>query len=232
MKFSCVSLLVAAVLLGTVRADLTITQKAEGTVNGTREVIIKIKGDKTRVEVGPQIAMIIDSKTGDMITVMSDKKQVMRISGDKAKAMAEMMSQLNKSQTTKPKLVPTGKKEAINGYEAEEYKLEGGMVPATYWLSTKYPDYAAILKQLQKTKPSSWDPTKMGMPDYSELPGLPVRVIMQMPGQGAITTTIVSLKQDSLTDDQFMVPKDFKEIEMPDFSHPRQPSAAPAEKKP
>ncbi len=201
-------------------------------MNGTREVIIKIKGDKTRVEVGPQIAMIIDSKTGDMITVMSDKKQVMRISGDKAKAMAEMMSQLNKSQTTKPKLVPTGKKEAINGYEAEEYKLEGGMVPATYWLSTKYPDYAAILKQLQKTKPSSWDPTKMGMPDYSELPGLPVRVIMQMPGQGAITTTIVSLKQDSLTDDQFMVPKDFKEIEMPDFSHPRQPSAAPAEKKP
>lgn len=231
MKFLCVSFLVAVAAL-TVRADLTITQRAEGSATGTKDVVIKIKGDKTRVEVSSQIAMIIDSKTGDMTTVLNDKKQVMRISGDKAKAMAEMMSQLNKSQTAKPKLVPTGKKEMISGYEAEEYKLEGGMIPATYWLSTKYPDYAAILKQLQKTKPSSWDPTKMGMPDYSELAGLPVRVVMQMPGQSPVTTTIVSIKQESLTDDQFIVPKDFKEIEMPDFSNMRQPAAAPAEKKP
>jgi hypothetical protein len=232
MKLTFIACFAAALLLATARADLTITQKAEGTP-GTSGIVIKIKGNKTRVEMSPQAAMIIDSRTGDMSTIMIDKKQVMHLSGDKAKAMAEMMSQFNKPGAAKPKLVPTGKKEVISGYEAEEYKLEGGILPATYWLTTKYPDYAAILKQLQQTKPSSWDPSKMGMPGYDELAGLPMRVVMQMPGQGAMTTTIVSIKHDPLTDNQFIVPKDFKQIEMPDFSKlQQQPAGSPVEKKP
>jgi hypothetical protein len=223
----------AALLLATARADLTVTQKTEG-APGMSEIVIKIKGNKTRVEMSPQVAMVIDSTTGDVSTIMTDKKQVMRLSGDKAKGMAEMMNQLNKAAAAKPKLLPTGKKEIIGGYEAEEYKLEGGMLPATYWLTTKYPDYAAILKQLQQTKPSSWDPSKMGMPGYDELPGLPMRVVVQIQGQGAIITTITSIKRDPLSDDQFIVPKDFKQIELPDFSNvqQQQPANLPAEKKP
>ena len=232
MKVIGISLILGAGLLVSAHADLTITQKAEGT-SGMNEVVIKIKGDKTRVEMNPQVAMIIDSNTGDMNTVINDKKQVMRLSRHRTKAMAEMMNQFNKTGAAKPKLVPTGKRETISGYEAEEYKVEGGMVPASYWLTTKYPDYAAILKQLQNTKPSSWDPSKMGMPDYSELPGLPMRITVQMAGQREITTTIVSIKQDAIPDDQFIVPKHFKRIEMPDFSKLQQPSAgSPAEKKP
>jgi hypothetical protein len=235
MKPVLLSCFAGLIFLTAARADLTITQKAEGTP-GMSEVIIKIKGDKTRVEINPQVAMIIDSKTGDVSTIMTDKKQVMRLSGDRAKAMAEMMSQFNKNASAKPKLVPTGKKETISGYEAEEYKLEGGSMPATYWLTTKYPDYASILKQLQQTKPSSWDPSKMGMPGYNELPGLPMRVAVGAPDQGTITTTITSIKNDPLSDDEFVVPKDFQQIEMPDFSKLQQqqpqPAASPAEKKP
>jgi hypothetical protein len=232
MKLISLSIFFSAAMLLCARADLTITQSAEGVSGKHQVVVIKIKADKTRVEMSPQVAMIIDSKTGDTTTVVSDKKQAMHISGDKTKAMAEMMGQFNKTSAARPKLVPTGKKETINGYEAEEYKVEGGILPATYWLTTKYPDYAAILKQLQKTKLTTWEPSKMGLPDYSELPGLPMRVVMQMGGQGNITTTIVSIKQDPLPDDQFMVPKDFKQIEMPDYSKRDQPTASPAEKKP
>jgi Domain of unknown function (DUF4412) len=232
MKLALLSCFAVLFSLATARADLTITQKAEG-APGMGEVVIKIKGDKTRVEMSPQMTMIIDSKTGDVSTIMTDKRRVMRLSGDKAKAMAEMVNQFNKPAAAKPNLVATGKKETISGYEAEEYKVEGGILPATYWLTTKYPDYAAILKQLQQTKPSSWDPSKMGMPGYNELPGLPMRVVVQTPGQGSVTTTIVSIKSDPLTDDQFVVPKDFKQIEMPDFSKlQQQPASLPTEKKP
>jgi hypothetical protein len=230
MKSLFLSGVVGLLLLATARGDLTITQQTEG-APGMREIVIKIKGDKTRVEMGSQMTMIVDGKTGDVNTLMTDKKQVMHMSGDKAKAMAEMMKQFSKSGAAKPALVPTGKKETVSGYEAEEYKVEGGIMPATYWLTTKYPDYAGVLKQLQKTKPSAWDPSKMGMPGYDELPGLPMRVVVQMQGQGNITTTITSIKTDSLSDDQFVVPKDFALVEMPDFSHP-QPGASPAEKRP
>ena len=233
MKFIFLSGIAALLVVASARADLTITQKSDGTP-GITEMVIKIKGDKTRVEMGPQLAMIIDSKTGDTNTIMSEKKQVMHLSGAKTKAMAEMMNQFSKSGAAKPKLVPTGKKETISGYEAEEYKVEGGMFPATYWISTKYPDYATILKQLQQTKPSSWDPSKMGMPGYDDMPGLPLRVIIEAGGQGTITTTITSIKRDPLTDDQFVVPKDFQQVEMPDFSklQQQQPPSSPAPKKP
>jgi hypothetical protein len=233
MKPILVVCLAALSLLPAARADLTITQKSEGTPSAG-ELVIRIKGDKTRVDMNPQLSMVIDGKTGDIATIMIDKKQVMRISGEKAKAMAEMVNQFRKSGAAKPKLVATGKKETISGYEAKEYKVEGGIIQATYWLTTKYPDYATVLKQLQRTKPTAWDASQMGMPGYDDLPGLPMRVVMQVPGQGTVTTTTVSIKNDPLTDDQFLIPSEYKTVEMPDLSKvPQQlPDAVPTGKKP
>ena len=49
--------------LATVRADLTVVQKVEGT-EGLQRITMKVKGDKARVEVSPQITTIIDGKSG------------------------------------------------------------------------------------------------------------------------------------------------------------------------
>jgi hypothetical protein len=226
------SLLISAGLLVSARADLTITQKVEGAI-GLSDMTVKIKGEKARIEAAPQITTIIDHKTGEITTLMNDKKQVVHISAEKAKAMAEMANKYNSAQasTAKPKLVPTGKKQTISGYEADEYTVEGGTFAATYWITTKYPDYAVILKQLQKIQPSNWDPARKGMPDYNDLPGLPLRMTVKIPGQGEITNTITAIKQDPIAEDQFLIPKDFTEVATPDFSN-RQQSPSPAEKKP
>lgn len=232
MKQTAFVLVLYAVSLVSARADLIITQKVEG-VSGVGEMTIKIKGDKARIDATPQITTIIDNKTGEMSTLMNEKKQVLHISGDKAKAMADMARKFGGAEkgANKPKLVATGKKEVINGYEAEEYKVDGGMFAATYWISTKYPNGAAILKDLQKLKPSTWDITKKGMPDYSDFPGLPVRMTVSVPGQGEVTNTITSIKQDPIPGDQFAIPKDFSEIQIPNFSNP-QPAASPTGQKP
>jgi uncharacterized protein DUF4412 len=231
MKLFCISLLVGAGWLGSVRADLTITQKVDGAF-GLNDMTIKIKGDKARIDASPQITTIIDGKTGEIITLMNDKKQVMRISAEKGKALADMARKFGMDNTanTKPRLVPTGKKETIGGYESEEYKVEGAAFPAMYWVTTKYPDYAGILRQLQKTQPSAWDVTKKGMPDYNDLPGLPMRMTVKTSEQGEITTTITSIKQDPISDDQFIIPKDFTEMQMPDFPNLQQRASPPAEK--
>jgi len=120
MKASLAALVLFAFCL-TARADFTIVQKVEG--KGTaNEMTLKIKADKIRLQATPQMTMIVDGKTGDTITLMNAQKKFLRISGEKAKAIAELATKYGGSDATeKPKLIATGKKMTINGYEAEEY---------------------------------------------------------------------------------------------------------------
>src|ERR1043166_9080460 len=117
--FASFLILVAALSL-TARADFTIVQMVEGK-GQNHEVTLKVKGDKIRMEATPQMTMIVDGKTGDTITLMNTQKRIVRISGDKAKAIAEIAAKYGGTTNEKAKLVATGKKMTINGYEAEEY---------------------------------------------------------------------------------------------------------------
>jgi hypothetical protein len=61
----------------------------------------------------------------------------------------------------------------------------------------------------------------MNWPDYGDFPGLPLRTRLTTKNPGAhggeITSTITSVKQDSLNDSEFSVPSDFKEVKVPDI---------------
>lgn len=217
MKIAGLSLVAAALLIGHARADVTIVQDVAsgGQVN---EMTIKIKGDKARIDPSPQVSTIIDSKTGEMLNLMHDQKKFLRISADAAKAVAEMAVRADpkKQATEKPKLKPTGKKETINGHQAEEYVCEAPAFTATYWISTNHPDAAAIVKQLQAMSPDAWGVSAQGMPDYRDFPGLPLRSTVNMSGT-QITSTLKTVKQDPLNDAEFTVPAGFEEMKMPDM---------------
>jgi hypothetical protein len=232
MKLFGLSLLVGACLLLSTRADLTIVQKVEG-VGGGGEMTMKIKGDKMRIEVSPEITTIFDGGTGELTNLMNDQKTVVRISADKMKAAAEMIKKFNskKESAERAKLVPTGKKETINGYDTEQYAYDGPDFKAVYWIALTYPDGAAILKQLQAIKSEAWNATNTRVPDYGDFPGLPIRTHITMTkqhrgtvsnstasGSGTeITTTLTSIKQDPLSDAEFTIPKDYQEMSMPDI---------------
>src|SRR5947207_13484898 len=121
MKAFLLSLALSTGLCVSARADFTIIQKVEGGKAGGNEIIMKLKGDKVRMEATPQITMIVDGKTGDTITLMNAQKKFLRISGDKAKSIAELAAKYGGATTEKPKLTATGKKMTINAYEADEY---------------------------------------------------------------------------------------------------------------
>ena len=75
------------------------------------------------------------------------------------------------------------------------------------------------------------------MPDYRDFPGLPLRSRVQMGGQGEITSTIVSVNQNVLSESDFAVPAGYEEMKMPQFtsSNPSPGGAKPvhqSEKKP
>jgi hypothetical protein len=210
------------------RADLTVVNKVEG-AGPSNEMIMKLKGDKMRIEVSPKLATIIDTRTGEMINLMSDQKTVVRMSGDKVKAAMQMAVQFNDKNAQKPaekaKLVATGKKEVLNGQETEQYTYDAPDFKATYWIAPNYPNGAGILKQL--LNPDIWKMSNAQMPDYRDFPGLPIKTVLSMKGT-QITTTLVSVKEDPLSDADFVVPKDYQEMKLPDLNGLLKESAPPA----
>ena len=215
MKAIALALFLLAAFSLSARGDFTLVQKVEGK-GEAKEIVLKIKGDKIRMEASPQMTMIIDGRTGDMITLMKAQKKIVRISGDKTKAIAEMATKYSGTTSEKTKIVATGKKMTINGYEAEEYIAESKAFKAHYWIAPDFPNSAEIMKQLQAIIPAAWTDLAKGMLDYRDLPGYPLRTQVNL-GDGEVISTLVTLKTDPLSDAEFVPPKDFTEMKMPNI---------------
>src|ERR1700730_4451951 len=215
MKASVLSLVLLVGFGLSARADFTIIQKVEGK-GPANEVVMKLKGDKVRMEATPQMTMIVDGKTGETVTLMNAQKKFLRISGDKAKAISELAAKYGGTTAERPKLTATGKKMTINGYEAEEYVGETKLFKASYWIAPSFPDSAAIMKQLQAVIPAAWSDLAKGMMDYRDLPGFPLRTQVKT-NESEITSTITAIKRDLLSDAEFLVPADFQEMKIPNM---------------
>ena len=220
MKIVALSVFAAALAAASARADLTIVQKVEG-IPQLSEMTMKIKGGNIRIDAGPQMSSIVNSRTGDTVTLMHDRKMAMRLSAEQTKAAAAMMGKAAGGATDaaapKAKLTPSGKKETINGYETEEYLYDGPTVKASYWVAKNYPNGDAIMKEMQTLTAKASAANPVGMPDYRDFPGLPLRTNGSMAGTQFVST-ITSIKQDPLTDAEFTVPKGYQDMKMPDLN--------------
>jgi hypothetical protein len=215
-------------LFATARADLTIVQTVAG-LQGPHQITMKVKGDKARVEVNPQITTILDAKTGELINLLNDKKVIVRIAGENAKAMANMAKSFVKEETpTQSAPKATGKKETINGYETAEYVSDSPKFHASYWVATSYPDYQNILQQMAVLQKGAFAAITKGMPDYRALPGLPLRTQVKYSDQPEITSTIQSISLTPLPDSDFTAPAGYSEMKMPDFLGKQRPPGNPA----
>ena len=208
-----VSTALAWLFVCSVQADLTIVQRVEGTAqNG--EVTVKIKGDKERIEAPSQPTRIIDGKTGQMTDLMNDRKSFVQISAAQIKAAAESMNLNAEKNSGGSKLTATGKKDTINGYETEEYSYETPQFKAAFWVAPKYPGSADILKQMQAPIAGAWKPSNIGMPDYTDFKGLPMKTVITV-GTNEVVTTIVSVKQDPVSPSEFEIPKEYQPLKQP-----------------
>jgi len=222
--------IITLVLLASARADLTIVQRVDG-LGQNGDVTVKIKGDKERIDAPSQPTRIIDGKTGEMTDLLNEKKTFIRISAEQMKAAAETINKFDDGKKpSAPKLTSTGKKETINGYETEEFVFETPRFKASFWVATKYPDSAGILKQMQEPISGAWKPSNMGMPDYTDFAGLPLKTVISI-GDNQVATTIVSIKKDPISAADFDIPKDFQELKKPlDAAPPpvENPAASPS----
>src|SRR5438094_7925782 len=254
MKTAFYSLVLTVFVILPVRADLTIVysttvqpasdnQKVEPTptaVAAGSNMTIKVKGDKARIDVSPQVTAIFDGQTGELINLLNDQKTIVRVAPDKMRAIADMLNKFGSNKgSDKPRLTPTGQREMINGYDTEQYSYEGPDFKATYWIAPNYPNGAAVLAQLQSIKSEFWDAANTKMPDFRDFPGLPIRMRMivgkanpaDKHGGSApdhpteITSTITGVSLDSIADSVFTVPANFKETKLPDIFNKNAPPA-------
>ncbi len=229
MKLAATILFGATCAFSFARADLTMVEKIEGVEGAPGQITIQVKGDKMRIDSTPQVSAIIDGKSGELVTLMKDQKRAVRISAEKMRAAAAMITKFNgkEGDPAANKPTRTGRKETINGYEAEEYVMETGNMKASYWLAPKYPEGAVIMKQLQAVKPEMWKSANPNAASFSDFPALPIRTVVDM-GTIKMTTELVSVKQDPIPDAAFAIPADFQEIKAPELGLPAQSASSPA----
>jgi hypothetical protein len=227
MKFLHLFLLAALGWAAFARADLTVVQNVEGDANAAH-VTLRVKGDKARVEISPEVTMILDAGTGELITLMNNQKTVMRISGERAKAMAEMAGAESKDSGIEAPPQPTGQKKVINGYDTDEYVSDSPKYHTIYWVAKNYPNYQNILSQLSVLHKSVFAAMHKNMPDYNKLPGLPIRTEIKSQGKMDIISTLVSVNTDPLPDSDFAIPAGYSELKMPDFLGRKKEPAKPS----
>ena len=200
-------------------ADLTLVEKVEGAGSSPTDLTIKIKDNMARIDSNPSMSTIVNGNNGEVINLMLDQKRIVRISADKMKAVVQMVDKYapsDKKSAGSPSLVATGKKEKIGGYDTDEYVYHSAYFKATYWVAPQYPNGDKILAELKTLNPKMWATSGMNLPDYAAFNGVPIKSVISANGSD-ITTTLVSVKQDPVDPSQFVPPKDFQEIKMPDL---------------
>jgi hypothetical protein len=208
-----------------VRADMVINEVLDAG-GQSQNLVIKVKGDKIRTDVGSQMSTIADAQTGDFITLLHAQKTYMKMSAAQTKVLIDQMRALHggaKPDATPaeaPKFVDAGKGEKVNDYETEKFTAETPDVKFTFWVAKDFPNAAGVLqvmRKIQTTMQSKLGDAAGKAPDLTQLPGLPVKTVIESNGQ-VITQTLVSVKEDAVADTDVAPPADYKEMAMPSMN--------------
>jgi len=205
--------LAVAVLANAARADLTITQKVQQGAQPEADltVTMKIKGQKMRMDATPKVSTIIDLKSGDMQNLMHDQKMVMTVPGALIKSLQQAAAPADAGPPAVPQ--PTGNKETISGFACEEYTLTSHGAKVSVWLTKDLPAAQKAMSEVAAISPDN-DPFQAAL-HGQKFDGFPMRTVIETPGVGKTTMTVVAVDEGPLPDADFSVPSGYKTMQMP-----------------
>jgi Domain of unknown function (DUF4412) len=211
-----ISVAVAGLLLAafTAKGDYIIKQQVE-TMGRVQQVVLRIKDAKARLDT-EQTSTIIDSSTGETTMLIHAQKAFLKIGTEQLKAQSEavksLMGNKGNENTGDIELKPTGRKETINGYETEEYVTNLNGTDMSLFISKAFPDYRKIIDAIEVVqKGPGMDIFRSMAVPASKYPGMPIRTEAKFLGQ-RVVVTLESVQQTDLTDADFSVPADYKEL--------------------
>ena len=217
LVFFCVTLL---------HADLVVVQKVEGIGQPqAAEMTLKVKGDKIRVDLAPEISTLTDAATGETTTLMHAQKAYMQISSE---ALGQLSGRMNGNQevaVTPSAPQATGKHETVNGVDTELYTARLGQMKVTYWIAKDFPQgdkLRDLFKQLQNSPLAKLTQGGLGSQPV-DLPGVAVKTKMEPPNGQKLTVTLISVKEQPLDNAEFEIPRNYQALPSPAFGTPQHP---------
>jgi len=111
-----------------------------------------------------------------------------------------------------PVLLPTGRKEAINGYETEEYLLKSSKVYQRYWLTKSFPNGQNVQTLMAKAQQKTFSQLSEGYaPPIESMPGMPIKIETEVKGQ-KVSFTVISAVEAHLPEKEFEIPGNYTEL--------------------
>jgi hypothetical protein len=199
------------------RGDYVINEELQN-AGQLQQVTLKIKEAKVRVDVSGQTTAIIDSNTGETTLLLHPQKAFLKISPEQLQEQARALKEVLGNEVENPgniELKPTGKREIINGFDTEEYTTNLNGVQTSIFVAKQFPNYQKLVEALYQAQ--SGPPLQllrnMSIPP-EKYPGLPIRTTEIIMGQ-KIVATLVSAQETPLSDAEFTIPPDYKELNPP-----------------
>jgi Domain of unknown function (DUF4412) len=231
MKYA-IAVLVCLTISSAVFADAKIVQTINssgimGQPPKSDTMTIYVKGPKARIDMGASGPyQIIDVTVKKAFIVDPGKKSVMVLTADQMQQTAGMLSQLTgNKQATPPSIQKLGTSKTYNGYKCDEYKVSmSNPVPTsgTYCISKELD----LQKDLEPLSGFSKEFAQMfGGDIMKQIQGYPVHSESTTSIMGQTIKTsgdLVSVSHDSQPDTLFVVPADYKVMEMPSLKMPNQ----------
>jgi hypothetical protein len=207
-----------AATLAMSRADLTITQQIQREASPQEARVtmtMRIKEDKMRLDLSPQVSSILDLKSGDMISLIHPQKLAMTIPGASIKSLQQAYIQ-EAVKSGEAKAIPraTGRKETIGRFSCEEFETTGKGMNVRLWVTRDLPNGEKLLAELSNL--AGADPFK-GLAKDQQLPGFPIRTIVEGAGIGKTTVTVLDVSESPIPSSEFVVPEGYRSMQAPAF---------------
>jgi Domain of unknown function (DUF4412) len=218
MKTHLTTLLACALITPAALADWVITQKISVAGQPEQTMTTKCKDKKTRMDMGTQMSMIMDSTAGNMLTIMHEQKMVMKSDTAQLKAAMEMAKKAAGAQAAtdaapvKPEA--TGQKEKVGDYECEIYTWKSAYGNTKMWIAKDYPHFAE-LNQISDEMQKAMGGAAAGMaPAAADLPGMVIKTEAEAMGQKT-NVLLVSANEEAVDEKAFEKPEGYQEMAMP-----------------
>jgi hypothetical protein len=207
------------------RADLILEQQSSDT-NRTRVTILKLHGDKLRMDQPEDnFSVIIDLSTRDSYTLLTTNKTYLKRLGSQVRRMMQeertATGGTNEVDARPALAVDTGRAETVNGSNTEIYTWSGAHgLTETLWVAREFPNYDAIRPELLKLDQfNESGPHRNAQPALSLLPGMVIKSESAIKGHKT-TTTLVSVKVEPVDPSLFDLPADYKPYKPPEKKAP------------
>ncbi len=191
------------------RADMVIEQRME--LDATSgPVILKFRGNLGRIDRPGQdgtTTIIMNLGTDEVLNLLHAKKVAYmgKLSAHRLRSENAMKQAGFDVASLKPE--PTGKKEKIGEWDAEEYVLTVQGLTFRMWVAPNFPNGAAFKAQMARFSKANTGGALN--PDAMDLPGIVVKSEGLTP-MGRMVTTLVSAREQPVPDSEFGVPEDYE----------------------